>query len=83
MKEWVAARSEAMGGNVLYLDFEHLAKAENAPQAVGSLNWYIWPLPLTCHPISQHLALPINDEPVNVDDNTCRKSGFQGNPKSV
>ncbi len=52
MKEWVAARSEAMGGNVLYLDFEHLAKAENAPQAVGSLNWYIWPLPQTCHPIS-------------------------------
>ena len=39
MQEWAAQRSEAHGGNVLYLDFNHLATTENAPQGIGSMNW--------------------------------------------
>ena len=41
MREWAAARSEAQGGNVLYLDFDHISTTEDAPTGVGSMNWWV------------------------------------------
>lgn len=39
MRQWAETRREEQGGNVHFVDFDHIAHSNNAPQGVGSLNW--------------------------------------------
>ena len=40
MRQWVATqRGELAADNVHFVDFDRMARSENAPVGVGSLNW--------------------------------------------